>query len=83
MLGGLDRSVPTGETAPAFRKVFRESRNPDATVRVVPQGNHGLLEALTGFDSEARFLAYYLRGFQNSVASWIRERVGLAGLTAK
>ncbi|HJP85886.1 MAG TPA: alpha/beta fold hydrolase [Gemmatimonadaceae bacterium] len=79
MLGGLDRSVPTAETAPAFRKVFKESHNPDATVRVFPQGNHGLLAARTGFDSEARFLAYYLPGFQSSVASWIRKRVALAG----
>jgi dienelactone hydrolase len=85
MLGGLDRSVPTAETAPAFRKVFKESRNPDATVRVFPQGNHGLLAAHTGFDSEARFLAYYLPGFQSSVVGWIRQRVGLASvdLTAK
>ncbi|HJQ09764.1 MAG TPA: prolyl oligopeptidase family serine peptidase, partial [Gemmatimonadaceae bacterium] len=71
MLGGLDRSVPTAESTPAFRRVFKESGNSDATVRVFPQGNHGLLAARTGFDSEARFLAYYLSGFQSSVVSWI------------
>ena len=77
MLGGLDRSVPTAESAPAFRKVFKESGNRDATVRVFPQGNHGLLAARTGFDDEARYLNYYLPGFQASVVSWIRKRVGL------
>ena len=75
MLGGLDRSVPTEESARAFRNVFRESGNPDATVRVYPRGNHGLLEAHTGFDDEARHLSYYLPGFQESVVSWIRKRV--------
>ena len=77
MLGGLDRSVPTAEAAPAFRNVFRESGNPDATVRVFPRGNHGLLAAKTGFDDEARFLSYFLPAFQESVVSWIRKRVGL------
>lgn len=77
MLGALDRSVPTAEAAPAFRNVFRQSRNRDATVRVFPQGNHGLLAAKTGFDDEARFLSYFLPGFQDSVASWIRKHVGL------
>jgi dienelactone hydrolase len=75
MLGGLDRSVPTAESVAAFRKVFKESGNPDATVRVFPRGNHGLLAAHTGFDDEARYLAYYLPGFQSSVVSWIRKRV--------
>ena len=76
MLGGLDRSVPTAESAPAFRKVFQESGNRDATVRVYPRGNHGLLAARTGFDDEARYLRYFLPGFQDSVVSWIRKRVG-------
>ena len=75
MLGGLDRSVPTAESAPVFRRVFRESRNRDATVRVYPSGNHGLLAARTGFDDEARYLSYYLPGFQDSVVSWIRRHV--------
>jgi len=77
MLGEIDRSVPTAESAPAFRNVFRESGNRDATVRVYPGGNHGLLAARTGFDDEARYLSYYLPGFQDSVVGWIRRRVGL------
>ena len=77
MLGSLDRSVPTAESAPLFRNVFRESGNHDATVRVYPQGNHGLLAAHSGFDAEARLLSYYVPGFQDSVVSWIRKHVGL------
>ncbi|HJP60017.1 MAG TPA: prolyl oligopeptidase family serine peptidase, partial [Gemmatimonadaceae bacterium] len=76
MLGELDRSVPTAESARAFRKAFKESGNRDATVRVFPRGNHGLLAARTGFDEEARHLSYYLPGFQESVVRWIRKRVG-------
>jgi dienelactone hydrolase len=77
MLGGLDRSVPTAESAPVFRKVFQESGNPDATVRVYARANHGLLLSSTGFGDESRYLQKYVPDFQASVVAWIRKHVGL------
>jgi pimeloyl-ACP methyl ester carboxylesterase len=77
MLGGLDRSVPTAESAPVFRRVFQESGNPDATVRVYARANHGLLLSSTGFGDESRYLQKYVPDFQASVVAWIRKHVGL------
>jgi dienelactone hydrolase len=71
MLGGLDRSVPTAESAPLLRAALARAGNAHATVRVFPTGNHGLLEARTGFDSEARLLDHYVGGFQEGLVRWI------------
>jgi len=73
MLGGLDRSVPTAETARALRAAFAENGNTRATVRVFPQGNHGLLVARNGYEREIHSLAYYVPGFQDSLVRWIQQ----------
>jgi dienelactone hydrolase len=79
MLGGLDRSVPTAETAPALRAALAAAGNGDATVRVFDRGNHGLLEARTGYDREVLELSHYVPGFQDGLVRWIGDHVGLAG----
>ena len=75
MLGGLDRSVPTAESAKLFRATFAAAGVKNATVRVFPAGNHGLLEARTGFQRETHALGYYVAGFQEDLVRWI-QRVG-------
>jgi len=72
MLGGLDRSVPTAESATLLRDALARAGNEHATVRVFPNGNHGLLEANTGFDAEARMLDRYVADFQEGLVRWIR-----------
>src|SRR6185295_9371338 len=73
MLGQLDRSVPTAESAPLLRNALARAGNKRAIIRVFPNANHGLLEGHTGFDAEARLLNRYVPGFQNSLVRWIRE----------
>ena len=75
MLGALDRSVPTAESAMAFRALFKEAGNHAAQVRVFPTGNHGLLIARTGFDREARTLRYFEPEFQSGLIAWMRQVV--------
>lgn len=77
MLGGLDRSVPTAESAELFRATFAAAGAKDATVLVFPAGNHGLLEARTGFERETHALGYYVAGFQDDLVRWIQSRVGV------
>ncbi len=72
MLGGLDRSVPTAETAAALRATFSSSGNRNATVRVFPAGNHGLLVARNGYAREIYSLAYYVPDFQAGLVRWIK-----------
>jgi dienelactone hydrolase len=73
MLGALDRSVPSEETAKVLRSTFERSGNRDATVRVYPNANHGLLLAHNGYEREIKSLSYYVPDFQGSLVRWIRE----------
>jgi dienelactone hydrolase len=73
MLGELDRSVPTAETATMLRAALAEAGIKDATVRVFKGANHGLLRARTGYDREVRSLGYYVPGFQDGLISWIKQ----------
>ncbi len=72
MLGGLDRSVPSAETAQRLRSVFAEAKNSNATVRVFANGNHGLLVAHNGYEREIKSLAYYVPDFQAGLVRWLR-----------
>jgi len=75
MLGELDRSVPSAETATMLRAALAEAGNKDATVRIFNAANHGLLRARTGYNRETKSLAYYVPGFQDGLISWIKQRV--------
>lgn len=75
MLGGLDRSVPTAESAPLLRRALADAGNHDATVRVFDRGNHGLLESRTGYEREVHALGYYVPGFQDGLIRWIEAHV--------
>jgi dienelactone hydrolase len=75
MLGGLDRSVPTAETARLLRGALAAAGNTDATVRVFDRGNHGLLGSRTGYDRELYMLSRYVPGFQDGLVRWIKARV--------
>lgn len=71
MLGEHDRSVPSSETASLLRTAL--VANDDATIRMFPHGNHGLLESRTGFQREISSLAHYVPEFQSSLVSWIHR----------
>lgn len=79
MLGELDKSVPSAESASLLRGALADAGNHDATVRVFERGNHGLLESTSGYDREVDELVYYVPGFQDSLIRWITARVGPAG----
>jgi pimeloyl-ACP methyl ester carboxylesterase len=75
MLGALDRSVPTAQSAPLLRAALAAAGNRDATVRVFEDGNHGLLESRTGYDRELNSLSRYVPGFQDGLIAWIPAHV--------
>ena len=71
MLGGLDRSVPSQETASALRSAFSLVKHPDATVRLFPNGDHGLLVADEGRGGRSE--PYYVPDFQAGLVDWLRS----------
>ena len=76
MLGGLDRSVPSQGTASALRSAFSLVKHPDATVRLFPNGDHGLLVADEGRGGRSE--PYYVPDFQAGLVDWLRSHTSSA-----
>ena len=79
VIATLAPSAPTAESAPRLRDALAAAGNRDATVRVFDHGNHGLLEARTGYDREVQTLSRYVPGFQDGLVRWIVGHVGRGG----
>jgi uncharacterized protein len=75
LLGEVDWSIPSKESAAAFERAFKKSGNTDYTVRILPKANHGLLESETGFASESPRLKRYVLSYMDGMASWLLKRV--------
>ena len=75
LLGELDWAIPSRGSAAAFEQAFREAGNKDYTIRILPKGNHGLLEAETGYGSEFPRLKRYVPGYMDGMATWLLRRV--------
>jgi dienelactone hydrolase len=73
MLGEHDRSVPSEETAAALRSAFSSVHHPDATVRLFPDGDHGLVAV--GDGSGAWKAMQYVPDFQAGLVRWLRAHV--------
>lgn len=75
LLGGIDSVIPSRESAAAFERAFRASGNPDYTIRILPNANHGLLLGETGLGSESAQLKTYSPGYMDGMADWLLKRV--------
>jgi len=75
LLGEVDWSIPSKESAAAFERAFKKSGNTDYTIRVLSKANHGLLEGETGFASESPRLKMYVSGYMDGMANWLLKRV--------
>ena len=74
MLGGLDRSVPTAESARLLRQALTAAGNRDATVRCSSTESRAAGSA-DRYDRETRQPAYYVPGFQDGLIHWIEAHV--------
>jgi len=75
LLGELDRSVPTQESASKIEQALKKAGNKDFTITIFPKGNHGILEAETGFNSDAPNVKRYVPGYLESMTTWLLKRV--------
>ena len=77
LLGGQDKSTATVENAPLFERILSESGHPDYTVRVFPNGNHGLFETETGrfLEDELPELTRLVPGYLETMSEWLETRI--------
>lgn len=75
LLGELDWAIPSKQSAIGFEQGFKKAGNRDYEVRILPEGNHGLLEASTGYGSEFSRLKRYVPGYMDGMAAWLLKRV--------
>jgi len=80
-LGDHDFNVPTAESQVALSAALTEAGNPDFTVRMFANANHGLMECKTGLPGEAEGLNRMTPGYLRAVGEWLDSRV--SGRTAR
>jgi dipeptidyl aminopeptidase/acylaminoacyl peptidase len=71
ILGERDRTVPVVESIPLFQQAFASAGNPNLTIKVLPQANHGLRQAKTGGRIENGSAQDYVPGYFETVLEWI------------
>ncbi len=69
--GGRDNSTPPGDALRIYRDVLSRANHPSYTLRVFPEGNHGigLLRNGVGEDRRDRFVP----GYPELVTSWVND----------
>ena len=75
LYGELDATVPVQGNLHLVEKALKKSGNVDYKVLVLSRGNHALMEANTGSNSEFFSLKRFVPGFLNSMTDWIHEAV--------
>lgn len=75
LLGELDANVPSKVSAPIMERGLKIAGNRDYTIRILPKGNHGLLEAETGYTTEWPLLKRYVPGYMDGITDWLRRRI--------
>ena len=56
--------------------MLEQLNKPNFTVHLFPTGNHGLLDAQTGYDDEFPALRGAVPGFYALLGQWLAETVG-------
>jgi pimeloyl-ACP methyl ester carboxylesterase len=74
LFGALDNSTPVPQTIANMRRALKKARNGNFTYRVFPRGNHGLLEAKTGYNSEVPTLRRFVPGLFDTMTLWLSKR---------
>jgi len=75
LFGGLDLNVLPEKNAAAWASALRESGNRDVTLRIVPRGNHVLVEAETGSAEEFARLRRFVPDYFVILSKWLRQRI--------
>ncbi len=74
LFGDLDNSTPVKPTIASIERALKIAGNKDLTVKIFPKGNHGLLEAETGANSEIPKLKRLVPGLFETIRDWLQRR---------
>lgn len=85
VFGGKDRHIPVEPSVAALKAAFRRGGNPDAVIRVIPEGGHAI-QAVEGAAECLRCMAERRRegtlielpvpGYYDLILGWAEERFG-------
>ena len=85
LFGGKDRHIPVEASVAALKAAYRRSGNPDAIVRVIPEGGHaiqvvdGPAECLRCMEERRRkgtLIELPVPGYYDLILGWVEERFG-------
>ena len=76
IFGGKDTLTPPRESAAIWADALRQSGHRDYSVRLFPNGTHGLQEARTGAPFEVLPEHRRVAGYYDTVVHWIGHQVG-------
>jgi dipeptidyl aminopeptidase/acylaminoacyl peptidase len=65
IFGALDRQIPAHKSARVFQQALRRAGNPDVTIRMFPNADHGIADAGS---------QHFAPGYLELMSRWIMER---------
>ena len=74
LFGDLDNSTPVKPTVANIERALKTAGNKDLKIKVFPKGNHGLLEAETGANSEIPKLKRFVPRLFEVMSDWLQRR---------
>ena len=78
--GEIDGLVHTGESVEVVRSALDRGGNTHYSLRVLPGADHGIFQAIEGFQNEPRPRTAYAEGYLGGMVEWIH---GLDGATRR
>jgi uncharacterized protein len=78
IFGGLDSVVPAEQSAAIWEQALCRGGNTDYTIKVFPNGNHGIWAATTGGMNEWSCLKGHVPDYYQTMIEWVRQRVTIA-----
>ena len=75
LFGELDNNILAEKNRAAWEAALRAGRHADYTLRILPKGDHLLLEAKVGNNAEMKSLQRFVPAYSEVVVEWLSQRV--------
>lgn len=75
--GGRDTSIPVQASIQLLEQI-RDAGDKDFTIQLFPTGNHGIVDAMTGYEDEFPLLRGFAPGYFDVMRDWLLAHVDVA-----